>query len=95
MAPQIETRALSKLYRVAVKQPGLTGALRHLVRPRFEEKVAVERLELSIEAGESVAFLGPNGAGKSTTIKMLTGVLAPSAGELRVCGRVPHQERIE
>lgn len=87
-------RALSRRYRVAVKGPGLLGAVKHLLRPRFEEKVAVESLDLDIEAGESVAFLGPNGAGKSTTVKMLTGVLSPSAGELRVCGLVPHLDRV-
>jgi ABC-2 type transport system ATP-binding protein len=94
MSPQISTHSLSKRFRVAVKGPGLLGALGHLLRPRFQEKVAVEELDLAIEAGERVAFLGPNGAGKSTTIKMLTGIVTPTSGELRVCGLVPHQDRM-
>ena len=53
----------------------------------------MERLDLSISAGEIVALIGPNGAGKSTTVKMLTGILAPTAGELSVLGRDPHRAR--
>jgi ABC-2 type transport system ATP-binding protein len=56
---------------------------------------AVDRIDLHIEAGESVGFLGPNGAGKSTTIKMITGILVPSAGRLRVCGMDPVSGRRE
>jgi ABC-2 type transport system ATP-binding protein len=93
--PIIETRGLSKRFRVARKAPGLGGALAHLVRPRHDELVAVRALDLRIEAGESVAFLGPNGAGKSTTIKMLTGILVPTAGDVRVCGMVPHRQRVQ
>ena len=54
---------------------------------------AVSNVSFSIEAGELVGFIGPNGAGKSTTIKMMTGILVPSAGEVRVLGKVPHQHR--
>ncbi|HJZ48809.1 MAG TPA: ATP-binding cassette domain-containing protein [Roseiflexaceae bacterium] len=52
-------------------------------------------IDLSIEEGESVGYVGPNGAGKSTTVKMLTGILVPSAGEVRVRGLTPHRQRIE
>ena len=92
--PLIDVRGLSKRFRTPVKGAGLAGALRHLVRPRFEEKVAVDGIDLDIEAGERVAYVGPNGAGKSTTVKILTGILHPSAGEVRVCGLVPYQQRI-
>jgi ABC-2 type transport system ATP-binding protein len=51
-------------------------------------------LDLAVEAGEAVAYVGPNGAGKSTTIKMLTGILVPTAGEVRVAGIVPHRDRV-
>jgi len=56
---------------------------------------AVEDVSFSIEAGELVGYLGPNGAGKSTTIKILTGILVPSGGEVRVAGRVPWNERVD
>jgi ABC-2 type transport system ATP-binding protein len=90
----IEASQLTKRFRSATRAPGFTGALRHLFAPRYDEKLAVDNLELAIEAGESVAYVGPNGAGKSTTIKMLTGILVPTAGEIRVNGLVPHRQRI-
>jgi ABC-2 type transport system ATP-binding protein len=93
--PQIEAAGLTKRFRLPVKGPGLGGAVRHLVRPKFEEKVAVDAIDLAVEQGESVAYVGPNGAGKSTTVKMMTGILVPSAGELRVCGLVPHRQRVQ
>ncbi len=58
-----------------------------------KEVVAVDSISLKVEEGQSVAFVGPNGAGKSTTIKMLTGILTPSAGSARVLGYVPWKER--
>ena len=92
--PIVEARGLTKRFQRAVKQPGLAGALRHLVRPRWEEITAVDGIDLAIEPGESVAYVGPNGAGKSTTVKLLTGILVPTAGEVRVCGLTPHTQRI-
>ncbi len=53
---------------------------------RFGELVAVDRMDLAVEGGQFFGFLGPNGAGKSTTIKMLTGLLAPSSGRMRLLG---------
>jgi ABC-type uncharacterized transport system ATPase subunit len=91
----IEAVELTKQFRIAVKSPGLRGALRHLFAPRYETRNAVDRLDLSIEPGERVAYVGPNGAGKSTTIKMLTGILVPTSGRLQVNGIVPHRRRIE
>ena len=55
----------------------------------------MDDVDLTIEAGEAVAYVGPNGAGKSTTVKMLTGILVPTAGTVRVGGLVPHRERID
>lgn len=89
----IEATSLSKRFRQPVREPGLLGAFKHLVTQRYREKVAVDSINLAIEAGESVAYLGSNGAGKSTTIKMLTGILIPSSGRVVVDGRVPHQQR--
>lgn len=85
---------LTKTFRRPRKASGLGGALRHLVRPEHDEHVAVDRLSLSVEAGEAVAYVGPNGAGKSTTVKMLTGILVPTSGTVRVGGLVPHEQRV-
>src|SRR3954470_14868307 len=93
--PIIEAHALAKRFRIPRKAPGLSGALKHLLRPRYTETTAVDGINLSISAGESVAYVGPNGAGKSTTIKMLTGILAPTSGQISVCGLDPHSRRIE
>jgi ABC-2 type transport system ATP-binding protein len=92
-APIIEARGVSKRFRRAKKQPGMTGALRHLVRPTHEEVTAVDGIDLVVREGESVAYVGPNGAGKSTTVKLLTGILVPSTGEIRVCGITPFEQR--
>jgi ABC-2 type transport system ATP-binding protein len=92
--PLIEAVGLRKVFRRPDKDPGLGGALRHLVRRRYTDVVAVDDVDLSIEAGEAVAYVGPNGAGKSTTVKMLTGILVPTAGQVRVDGRVPYRDRV-
>ncbi|UQZ33793.1 sugar ABC transporter ATP-binding protein [Paenibacillus sp. PK3_47] len=91
----IEARGLSKSFMQAVKEPGLKGAVKHLLVPKHKEKMAVKPLNLSIEAGETVAYVGPNGAGKSTTIKMLTGILMPTSGTISVNGINPYRKRME
>ncbi len=73
---------------------GTLGALRNLFEARSDVVRAVDGISFRIEAGEFVGFIGPNGAGKSTTVKMLTGVLEPTAGEVHVASRVPRRERI-
>ncbi len=93
--PIIRAAGLTKRFRRATRSPGLRGALAHLVRPRHETLTAVEGVDLEIFPGESVAYVGPNGAGKSTTIKLLTGILVPSEGEVEVCGISPWQHRVE
>jgi ABC-2 type transport system ATP-binding protein len=87
--PILQARGLSKTYRISEKQPGLAGTLRHLVRRRHRDVVAVDRISFAIEPGEVVGFLGPNGAGKTTTLKMLTGLIHPSGGALEVAGYEP------
>jgi ABC-2 type transport system ATP-binding protein len=89
----IETVELRKVFRSIVRQPGLGGAVASLFSRTFEEKVAVESVSFALEPGDLVGYIGPNGAGKSTTIKMLTGILVPSSGELRVAGIVPSRDR--
>jgi ABC-2 type transport system ATP-binding protein len=91
----IEAVALRKVFRKPEKAPGIHGSFRHLIRPRFSEHVAVDGIDLSVAQGEAVAYVGPNGAGKSTTVKMLTGILVPTAGRIHVNGLVPHRARVE
>ncbi len=93
--PIIEATGLTKTYQSAVKEGGLAGAIKHLVKPVYREVEAVRDVNLAIEPGEAVAYVGPNGAGKSTTIKMLTGILMPSAGSVRVNGMDPYRSRME
>ena len=85
----IEVDHLTKIYRVPKREPGLIGALRSLVRRETREVRAVDDISFTIEAGERVGFLGPNGAGKTTTLKVLSGLLMPSAGRVSVLGRCP------
>ncbi|HEV7234873.1 MAG TPA: ATP-binding cassette domain-containing protein, partial [Ktedonobacteraceae bacterium] len=80
----IEVDGLNKVFRVARKRPGLLGSLRSVVDPEVRVVQAVQDLSLEVERGEMIGLVGPNGAGKSTTIKMLTGILVPSSGEIRV-----------
>ena len=89
MASGITAERLSKTFRVKVRDPGLGGALRALVRPRYRDVHAVREVTFRIEPGEIVGFLGPNGAGKTTTLKMLTGLLHPTTGRVEVAGFVP------
>lgn len=90
----IEVENLSKHFRINQKDPGVLGALKALVRPSYTEKAAVDGISFGIEPGEVVGYIGVNGAGKSTTIKMLTGILMPSGGSVRVMGRDPHRQRV-
>ena len=93
--PLIETRRLRKVFRSPQRYPGVAGAIRTLFSREYVEKVAVEDVNLVMETGELVGYIGPNGAGKSTTIKMLTGILVPTSGEIHVAGLVPYQKRKE
>ncbi|EFL35768.1 nodulation ABC transporter NodI [Streptomyces viridochromogenes DSM 40736] len=89
----IEVRGLSRTFHTTVRRPGLLGAVRSLVNPERVAKHAVSDITFDVAPGELLALLGPNGAGKSTTIKILTGILTPTAGEARVAGVVPYRER--
>jgi ABC-2 type transport system ATP-binding protein len=91
--PIIETRDLRKVFRSIVRRPGVAGTLRTLFSRQYEDKVAVEGITMALEEGELVGYIGPNGAGKSTTIKMLTGILVPTSGNVRVAGLVPYEQR--
>lgn len=89
----IVAEKLSKVYPVAVKEPGLAGTLRHFLRRTYRLVKAVQEVSFEIEAGEVVGFLGANGAGKTTTLKMLTGLIHPSSGKVRVAGHVPFRRQ--
>ncbi len=84
---------LSKVYPVAVKEPGLKGTAQHFFRRTYRHVKAVQDISFAIEPGEVVGFLGANGAGKTTTLKMLTGLIHPSEGSIRVAGYVPFQRK--
>ena len=89
----IEVTDLSKTFRVKQKEKGLKGSLKAIFHPRLEEIKAVDRISFDVEEGEILAFIGPNGAGKSTTIKMLTGILYPNGGNMKVMGMDPAKKR--
>ena len=91
--PSIEVNQLQKTFQSKRKAAGLAGSMRALFRPEYNSIEAVRRLSFQMEAGELLGFIGPNGAGKSTTIKMLTGILHPTAGDAKVLGFVPWKDR--
>jgi ABC-2 type transport system ATP-binding protein len=88
---QIEVEKLVKEYRVAERPPGLAAAFKSVFRRHYKIARAVDELTFSIAAGERVGFLGPNGAGKTTTLKVLSGLLHPTSGTVRVDGRDPRR----
>jgi ABC-2 type transport system ATP-binding protein len=84
---------LSKVYPVAVKEPGMKGTIAHFFKRTYRSINAVSNVSFEIAPGEVVGFLGPNGAGKTTTLKMLTGLIHPSSGSVRVAGHVPFRRQ--
>lgn len=93
MNPIISVHNLTKHFKVAVHRRGMLGALRNLASRDHRLVRAVDGISFEIGKGELVGYLGPNGAGKSTTLKMLTGLLVPTSGELLVSGYLPWRER--
>jgi ABC-2 type transport system ATP-binding protein len=89
----ISVKGLLKVFQTKRKTAGFSGSLRALLNPEYQEIAAVRRISFDMEDGELLGFIGPNGAGKSTTIKILTGILYPSAGQAQVMGYVPWQQR--
>ncbi|MBE9054599.1 ATP-binding cassette domain-containing protein [Sphaerospermopsis sp. LEGE 08334] len=80
---------LCKSYPVAIKESGIIGTINHFFRRKYRNINAVQDVTFTIEPGEVVGFLGPNGAGKTTTLKMLTGLIHPSSGKVKVAGLTP------
>lgn len=91
----IEVKNVTKEYRIFRRPKGLVHSLRSLFHREYEIKTAVKQISFHIEKGELVGYIGANGAGKSTTIKMLSGILVPTSGQIRVDGRIPYIHRRE
>jgi ABC-2 type transport system ATP-binding protein len=91
--PIIDVQHIRKLFRTPVTREGRFAGIRTLFSREYREMEAVKDISFSIERGEFVGYIGPNGAGKSTTIKMLTGILHPTSGEVRINGVSPHRDR--
>lgn len=87
----IEVRNLKKIYKVHCKPQGLAASVKALFRRRYKHVHAVDGIDFDIDAGEMVGFLGPNGAGKTTTLKMLSGLIYPTEGTVRVLDFIPHE----
>jgi ABC-2 type transport system ATP-binding protein len=87
----IQVRGLSKHYQVHRRPPGLGAAVRALFHRSYDTVRAVDGIDFSVGEGERIGFLGPNGAGKTTTLKMLSGLLHPTAGEISVATHVPRR----
>jgi ABC-2 type transport system ATP-binding protein len=93
--PDILVDRLGKTFRVPEREAGLRASLRSLVRRSTRDVAAVGGISFAVDPGEVVGFLGPNGAGKTTTLKMLSGLLFPSSGDVRVLGHVPSRRERE
>ena len=89
----IEVKHLSKEFKVKIKEKGFKGSLKSIIKPKYKKVKAVKNINFKVEKGEMIAFIGPNGAGKSTTIKMLTGILYPDKGDIRVLDIDPTKNR--
>lgn len=93
MSAIIQIKNITKEFKVLNRREGLKGSLKDLFSRDYKIVRAVDNISMNIQQGEIVGYLGPNGAGKSTTIKMMTGILEPTSGEILVGGNVPYQNR--
>jgi len=91
--PAIEVAHLTKTFRTKRKAAGLGASFRSMFRPQYTTVEAVRDLSFEMDSGELLGFIGPNGAGKSTTIKILTGILFPTGGDVKVLGYIPWKQR--
>ena len=89
----ITVKNLSKNFKVKVKEKGLKGSIKSIIKPNYKVIKAVKNISFSVEKGEMIAFIGPNGAGKSTSIKMMTGILFPNSGNIDILGLDPKKDR--
>ncbi|MDH5580705.1 MAG: ATP-binding cassette domain-containing protein [Bdellovibrionales bacterium] len=91
----ITTNSLTKNFKSYKKEPGLRGSIKNIFKREYITKPAVEGFDLNIKKGEIVALLGPNGAGKTTLMKMFTGIIVPSSGQVQVMGHEPYKRNKE
>lgn len=91
----ISVDGLLKEFLVPKRKQGFFGSLVSLFSQEYEKKTALDRISFNINEGELVGYIGPNGAGKSTTVKILSGILVPNGGSVKVMGRIPWEHRIE
>lgn len=91
--PIIEVKNLRKNFNVKIKEKGLKGSIKSIIKPKIKTINAVNNISFNVQEGETIAFIGPNGAGKSTTIKMLTGILHPDSGSINIMGLNPIKDR--
>ena len=92
---QILVENLTKTFRVAKRRAGLWGAVTGLVHRTYHDIPALAGIDFTIEESELVGYIGPNGAGKSTTVKILSGILVPTAGRCEVNGVIPWKNRLQ
>jgi len=93
MKEVINVESLSKKFKIRKPFPGISGMIKGLFSTEFQTLAALDEISIRVKEGERLAFIGPNGAGKSTTIKILTGILHPTSGEVSVLGLVPWKNR--
>lgn len=89
----INVNEVTKEFRKTIKEPGLKGSVKSLFHKKSEIVTAVDGLSFHVDEGEILGFIGPNGAGKSTAIKMLTGILTPTSGQIEINGQIPYKNR--
>ena len=89
----IEVKNIKRYYKIAKKEKGLWASLKGLFNRKYEIKKAVDDISFDIKKGEITGFIGKNGAGKSTTIKMLSGILYPDEGTVKIDGYIPYKQR--
>lgn len=92
---KIKVENLHKVFRVPVREPGLVSAVKGIISPEYNEVKAVDDVSFSISEGEIVGFIGPNGAGKTTTLKVLSGLLYPTSGDVCVDGFKPWERKTQ
>lgn len=91
----ISVKQLRKEFHIPVRKPGFFGQLSSLFSREYKTKIALDAISFNLAEGELIGYIGPNGAGKSTTVKILSGILVPNDGEVKVMGKTPWEHRVE
>jgi len=91
----IKVEELTKTYHVPIRGHGLVSSFKSLLKPVYSDVTAVDKVSFKVNYGDVIGFIGPNGAGKTTTLKMLSGLLYPTSGDINVCGFKPFERKAE